>query len=325
MFGIRYPVMSAPMGMHSGGRLAAAVSDAGGLGAFGGINPGGPDWVREQIRHVRSHTGRPFGVGYINNFIPMLPGNFDAALEEKAPVHIFSFGNPEAWVKKAKETGAKVICQAQTMEHARQAVAAGADVLIAQGNEAGGHVGTMTLLPLLIQVIDAFPDTPVLAAGGIASGRALAAVLAAGADGASLGTAFLATPEAVEVADAHKKRIVASDGEDTVFTEVVDIVEHQALSMPPDVHWPDGIGARVYNNRFAKEWHGREEELRSRLDEVAPAYLDAVQRRDTDIVAVYYGQSAASVKAIRPAVDILRDICGEAETILRERPGQLLT
>jgi nitronate monooxygenase len=165
------------------------------------------------------------------------------------------------------------MCQVQCMNDARAAVAAGADVLVAQGNEAGGHTGRLNLLPWLAQLVDTFPDVPVMAAGGVASGRTLAGALAAGADGAWIGTALLPTPEAVEVSDAHKRRIVQSDGEDTVYTEVFDVVEERLFGMK----WPDGIASRVYRNRFVQQWHNRENELRNCLDEMASAYSQALR------------------------------------------------
>ncbi|MGB2693783.1 MAG: nitronate monooxygenase [Dehalococcoidia bacterium] len=316
LLGIQYPIMSAPMALHSSGPLAAAVSKAGGLGSFGGINPGGGNWVREQIRHVRAETDRPFGVGFITHYIPMLPQCFEAAVDEHAPVIAFSFVDPKPWITQAKESGATTICQVQSMAGAREAVDAGADVLVAQGNEAGGHTGTMNLLPFLARVIDAFPDVPVLASGGISSGRALAAVLAAGAEGAWLGTALLATTEATDVSDAHKQRIVASDGEDTIYTQVFDIVDGSS--------WPNGIAGRVHNNTFAQEWQGRERELRAKREELAPAYTAAYERRDPDTMALYFGTGAGSVSAIRPAADVITSICTEAEQLLRERSERLL-
>jgi nitronate monooxygenase len=271
-FGIQYPVMSAPMSLHSGGRLAAAVSQAGGLGLFGGTNPTGPDWVREQIRYVRSQTNGPFGVGFITHLIPVFPENFEVALEERVPVVTFSFAGPHPWLSRAKEKGITIICQVQTMEAAAQAVAAGADILVAQGNEAGGHTGAMTLFPLLINIVDQYPDIPVMAAGGVGYGRSLAAVLAAGSEGAWVGTAFLATPEAVEVPEAYKNCIVQSNGEDTIYTQIFDILDPAIFHIPA---WPEGIAALAYNNRFVQEWHGRENELRQGLDQVIPRYLEA--------------------------------------------------
>ncbi|MFD5326559.1 NAD(P)H-dependent flavin oxidoreductase [Streptomyces sp. NPDC127092] len=173
----------------------------------------------------------------------------------------------------------------------------GTDVLVAQGTEAGGHTGTMGLLPFLAGIVRRYPDVPVLAAGGIADGRTLAAVLTAGADGAWLGTAFLATPEAVEVHDVHKRLIVESDGSDTVWTRTYDIVS----GLP----WPANIGARVRRNRFTDEWSGREATLRDRKEEFAPAQdINPFEAPpDPDTSQIPYGQSASFVDAVRPAAD----------------------
>ena len=141
LLGLTLPVMSAPMSNHSGGRLAAAVSAAGGLGTFGGSNDFGLPWLREQIAYVRSQTDRPFGIGFITHLIEGNPANFEAVLEEGVPVVIFSFSDPRPWLERAKSAGAIAVCQAQTLEGAQAAVDAGADVLLAQGNEAGGHTG----------------------------------------------------------------------------------------------------------------------------------------------------------------------------------------
>jgi len=219
-------------------------------------------------------------------------------------------------LEQAKTAGARVMCQVQSMEHAQQAVDGGADVLVPQGNEAGGHTGTMNLLPLLVQIIDAFPNVPVMAAGGIASGRALAAVLAAGAEGAWSGTAFLATPECVEIPEEHKRLIVKSDGQDTIYTRVYDV-----LSGAP---WPAGIAERVRRNRFTDEWDGREDEIAAQRDALQPRVQAAEANFDADDRAVLYGQSAAAVRAVRPAADVLRSICEDAERILRERAAAVL-
>jgi nitronate monooxygenase len=315
-FGLTSPIMSAPMALHSGGTLAAAVSKAGALGSFGGIHPQkGADWLLDEIAHIRMQTERPFAVGFINDFIPHFPHLFDAALDAKPPVIALSFGKPEPWLSRAKAAGAKVMCQVQTMQGAQQAVGAGADILVAQGNEAGGHTGSMGLLPLLARLLDTFTAVPVLAAGGIASGRALAAVLAAGADGAWVGTAFLATPEAHEVSAVHKQRIVDSNGEDTVYTEVFDIVEEKTFG----IKWPAGIASRVHRNEFVNRWHRREDELRAGIDDVARTYMEALKRHDSQTMAMAMGQSAALVNAIRPAGEIVRSLGDEAEGLLMSR------
>ena len=309
LLNITLPVMSAPMSNHSGGRLAAAVSQAGGLGTFGGSNDFGPDWMREQIAYIRARTDRPFGIGFITQLIEDRPENFEIALEEKVPVIVFSFSDPQPWLGRAKDAGAVTVCQVQSWAGAQAAVDAGAEVLLAQGNEAGGHTGGMNLLPLLTGLVERFPHLPVLAAGGIAAGRALAAVLAAGAEGASLGTALLATPEAVEVPQAFKERILLSDGEDTTFTRLYDL-----LGSRP---WPEGIAGRVYRNRLVREWDGRDEEILRQREELASDVAAARARHDPEIASVYMGQGAGQVNAIRPAAQVVEEICGEAEGILR--------
>ncbi|WP_063806618.1 NAD(P)H-dependent flavin oxidoreductase [Streptomyces regalis] len=320
MFDLASPVMAAPMGLHSGGTLAAAVSAAGGLGSFGGTHPWkGPEWIRTEIATIRATTDRPFGVGFITPFLPFTEPLFDATLEQRPEVVALSFVDPRPWLARAKDAGARVMCQIQTYDDAEMAVAAGADVLVAQGTEAGGHTGTMGLLPFLAGVVKRYPDIPVLAAGGIADGRTLAAVLTAGADGAWLGTAFLATPEAVEVHDIHKRLIIESDGSDTVWTRAYDIVS----GLP----WPSAIGARMRRNRFTDEWAEREATLRDRKEEFAPPEdvnpFDSPPDPDTSMIL--YGQSAALVDAIRPAADVVRQISDEAETILNSRPRSLLS
>ena len=308
LLGLDYPVMSAPMSNHSGGRLAAAVSAAGGLGTFGGSNNFGPDWFREQIAFIRTETKRPFGVGFITQLIAGNPENFEIALAEQVPVVIFSFADPRPWIDRARDSGAVVICQVQTPDAARQAVDAGADILMAQGNEAGGHTGEMNLLPLLVELVERYPDTPVLAAGGIASGRALAAVLAAGAEGVSMGTAMLATPEAVEAPPAFKEQLLRSDGQDTIYTRLYDLLG--------DDPWPEGIAGRVYRNLMVRQWHGRDDEVLARREELASDVAAARARHDPELSSVYMGQGVGQVNRIRPAADTIRELCREAERIL---------
>ena len=216
-----------------------------------------------------------------------------------------SFADPGVWGHRVKEAGIRLICQVQTFDDAVLAVAAGADVLVAQGGEAGGHTGTMSLLPFLAGIAERYPEVPLLAAGGIASGRTLAAALFAGADGGWLGTAFVATREAVEVSDEHKAAVVASDGGDTVFTRIYDI----AFGAP----WPSSIGGRVRRDAFTEEWAEREAELRDCRDSAKPGS------------PLYFGQSARFVEAIRPAADVVRLVSTSAERFLRERSAELLS
>ena len=310
LLGLGFPVMSAPMSNHSGGHLAAAVSAAGGLGTFGGTNELGPGWLRQQLALIRSRTDRAFGVGFITQRIGADPTNFETVLEERVPVVVFSFTDPQPWLSRAKDAGAFTICQVQSAELAELAVLAGADALLAQGNEAGGHTGQMNLLPLLVDLVERYPEVPVLAAGGITSGRALAAVLAAGAQGASLGTALLATPDAVEVPEPFKERIILSDGQDTAFTRLYDLLG--------DSPWPEGIAGRVYRNRLVREWDGRDADILAHREELASDVAAARARQDPEISSVYVGQGAGQVKEIRPAADVVRQICEDAERIIRE-------
>jgi nitronate monooxygenase len=304
MFGLQHPIMSAPMAMHSGGTLAAAVSAAGGMGSFGGIHATeGPDWVRAQAALVRDRTDRPFAIGFITPFLSFAEGHFQAALDARPDAIALSFSDPREWAPRVKDAGLRLICQVQTFDDADLALEADADVLVAQGTEAGGHTGTMGLLPLLSGIAERHPDVTLLAAGGMSSGRALAAALLAGADGAWLGTAFLATPEAIEIGDDYRAAIVASDGSDTVFTRVYDI----ASGAP----WPSAIGARVRRDAFTEEWAEREADLRQHGETVTRP-------------PVYLGQSARFVNVVRPAATVVQMVSDEAEQTLRDRPVTLV-
>ncbi len=306
MFGLAHPLMGAPMAMHSGGTLAGGVAAAGAMGSFGGIHrTSGPEWVTEQANLVRGRTDGPFAIGFISAFLGIYEGHFAAALDAAPAAIALSFSDPGPWAARVKNAGCRLICQVQTFEDADLAVAAGADLLVAQGNEAGGHTGTMTLFPLLAGLADRFPDTPLLAAGGIGDGRTLASALLAGADGAWLGTALLATPEAVEIDEDYKAAIVDSDGGDTVYTRAYDIVS--------GAPWPAGIAERVKRDAFTDQWHEREAELQANRETAQPGR------------ALLYGQSARFVTAVQPAGDVIRRISEDAEQILRTRPGALLT
>ena len=307
-FGLPYPVLSAPMAGHSGGGLAAAVSEAGGLGLFGAAG-NSPEWLEEQIALARSKTAKPFGAGFLTQRLPHEEALFEVALEARLPVLAFSFADPAPWVARARDAGIATVCQVQDIEGARAAVRAGAEVIVAQGTEAGGHTGTSALLPLLETVLDEFPDQIVVAAGGIATGRALAAVLAAGADGAWMGTRFLATTEASEVSPDHRQMILESTARDTVLTPVYDIVAGSA--------WPQGVAGRVRRNAFAAEWTGREDELMARLDELRAQNLAGRESAPRDHRVYYMGTGVGAITSVRPVADVLQDICGEAERLLR--------
>lgn len=309
---IQHPVLLAPMDSVAGGRLAAAVSHAGGLGLMGG-GYADADWLAAEWPLAGNAR---IGCGFITWALAGKPAALDAALAHQPAAVMLSFGDPAPFAPSIHAAGAKLICQVQTVAQAREAAAAGADVIVAQGTEAGGHTGSMSLLPLLALVADRHPDVPLLAAGAIADGRSLAGALTAGADGAVIGTSFLGTPEAVEVHDVHKQLIVSSDGHDSVHTRAFDVVS----GMP----WPDTIGERVRRNRFTQEWAGREAELIERRAEIAGDNPFLVEDPDPATEPMAYGQGAGFVDAIRPAAEVLERICGPAEQILRSRPASML-
>ena len=314
LFGIEHPVVNAPMAGSATAELAAAVSGAGGLGLIGGTSPGGADWVRQQIRALRERTDRPFGVGFISSF-PGLEVLIDVALAERVPVIAHSFADPSPYIGAAHAVGIKVLVQAQTLEQARTAARAGADAIAAQGTEAGGHTGYSGTLPLVPAVIDAVGDVPVIAAGGIADGRGLAAALMLGAEGAWIGTRFVASREWAG-GDWAKERVVQAGLDDTVLTRAYDL----ATQAP----FPAGIGDRVLRNDFTAAWHERDAEVMARRDELGRLVMTAARAGDPRIAPIRAGNASGLIRAIEPAADILRRIVVEAERILRDRPGQIL-
>jgi nitronate monooxygenase len=317
LLGIDHPVVSAPMARMSGGRLAGAVSAAGGLGTFGAALVAlriDPAYVREQVQRIRSHTDRPFGIGFVTHNLPASEETFAAALEEGPDVMLFSFGDPSPWLVRARRVGARTICQVRTVTEAVKAADAGADVLAVQGNEAGGHTGRANLLPLLVQTLDAVPGVPVIAAGGITNGRSLAAVLAAGADGAWVGTLFTAVEEAEEMSAAHRRAVLASDGRDTVASNVYDVLNAKVFG---DLPWPDDVVFRTRRNDFVDAWRGREAELGTRVGEFAADYANALKRDDPALRPLIFGEGAGAIAAIKPAGEVLDALCRQAEHHLR--------
>jgi nitronate monooxygenase len=313
VLGIEHPIISAPMAGSADAELAAAVSAAGGLGMIGG-SARGPDWLRTQIELVRRRTDRPFGVGFITS-APDVDTLMEIALEHRVPVIGHSFADATAYIHAAADVGLKTMVQVQTVAQARVAAAAGADVIAAQGTEAGGHTGSVSsTLPLVPAVIDVVGDIPVVAAGGIADGRGLAAVLMLGAEGAWMGTRFVASVESISD-EWGKRQIVDSGIDDFILTRVYDIVR--------DAPFPEDIGERILRNEFTDTWHGREDEVAARKAELR-AQLDAAAAGDRRLARILAGNSAGLVHEIEPAADIIRRVVAEAEAILRERPGAIL-
>src|SRR5262245_15054035 len=240
------------MALVAGAQLAAAVSAGGGFGLIGG-GFRDREGLQSEIRRARALTDRPVGVGFISH-LPEVDELATVALEEGIPVVAHSFADPTPFIAPAHDAGALVLCQVRTVSEAERAAAAGVDVIVAQGTEAGGHTGRVSTLPLVPAVVDAVAALPVVAAGGIGDARGFAAALMLGADGVWMGTRFEATPEA-SVDSAFSERLVAATTDDTVRTETFDLAIKLA--------WPDGIAMRTLRNRFTDEWHGREDEVRA--------------------------------------------------------------
>ncbi|MET7465581.1 nitronate monooxygenase [Nonomuraea sp. NPDC005501] len=293
-FDLDVPLVGAPMAGVGGGRLAAAVSAAGALGMFGVPSAAGPEWIAEQAA-VAAAGGRPYGIGLLAWALPGNPGQFRAVLDARPAIVSVSFGPYERYVGELREAGITVVTQAGTTEEARAAEQAGVDAVVARGGEGGGHGrGEVATLPLLEGVLDAV-RIPVLAAGGIATARGLAAVLAAGAEGAWTGTAFMGCAETT-ISEAATRRLLEAGETDTAYGRVFDVAQR--------LGWPAEYGGRALRNAFFERWAGREDELAA--DEDARAALEAARRdEDFDTAFVYVGQGVGLVRERRTAADVV--------------------
>ncbi|MBB5082698.1 NAD(P)H-dependent flavin oxidoreductase [Nonomuraea endophytica] len=298
-FGLEVPLVGAPMAGAGGGLLAAAVSGAGALGMFGVGPSDTPEWIAEQAALA---GGLPFGIGLMAWTLPGNPAQVEAVIAARPSLVSVSFGDYTPYVEPLRSAGIAVVTQAGTT---REAVAAERAV-VARGGEGGGHGrDAVATLPLLQSVLDAV-SVPVLAAGGIAGARGLAAVLAAGAEGAWVGTAFLACTEARGAAPA-KRRILEAGEEDTAYGRVFDVAQRLA--------WPWEYGGRALRNHFFDTWHGREREL-AEDDQAAAELSTARAAGDYDTAYIYAGQSAGMVREERPAAAVVAEFAG-AEALLR--------
>jgi nitronate monooxygenase len=301
--GIEHPVLLAPMDLVSGGRLAGAVSQAGGLGMLGG-GYGDGEWIEQEW--ARAGNAR-IGCGFITWSLAKHPGLLDAALARQPAAVMLSFGDPRPFAPAIRAAGSLLICQAQTVAQAREALDAGADVIVAQGTEAGGHGLTEPLFTLLPQVVDACPDTPVVAAGGIADGRGLAAAMMLGAEGVLMGTRFYASQEADGHPDA-KRRILEAAGGQTVRSIVFDLSRRN--------RWPTPYTGRLLRNAHLERWLGHEDELEAGAEDVGRDYAAARARGDFDVAGVIAGEACALIHDIPPAAEIVTRIVAAAERLL---------
>ena len=310
LLGIDLPIVLGGMGSAASAPLVAAVCEAGGLGTIG-LAAFKAENIPAAVAAIRELTARPFAVNFL--LFRAEEAAFAAALKSRPAVISFAWPRLEQdlrpWFDRAHEAGSKVMFMTGEVPEARRAAAAGADVIVAQGNEAGGHMGWMSALPLIPMVVDAVHPLPVLAAGGIADGRGLAAALALGAQGALIGTRFLATKES-PLHENFKRAIVASDGHDTQLSEIPDIVRAQV--------WP-GAMARSLRNRFIERWAGREWALRAHQREALAEVERATRAGDVEEAVLLMGQDAGLIAAILPAREVVLRMAAEAREILAER------
>ena len=317
LFGIRHPIVLAPMDPASGGALAGAVSAAGGLGLIGG---GYGD--REILEREFAKAGNQrVGCGFITWSMARSPELLDLALARKPAAMMLSFADPKPFAEQVHAAGIPLICQVHNLDHARRALDAGASVLVAQGTDAGGHGlttrGTITLVPGVVDLVARErPEVLVLAAGGIADGRGIAAALMLGADGALLGTRFWATQEAL-IHPAAKARVVAATGDETLRTSVYDIVRNR--------DWPPEYTGRLMRNRFIETWHGREEELRALAGEERRAVEAADRSGDYDVSNVTVGEAIGLVRDLPPAGELVGRLAAEAEAQLASITRTVIT
>lgn len=310
LLGMEVPIVQAAIWPATAPELVAAVSEAGGLGSIGSVFESAES-VRTQIDRVREITARPFAV---NHVVPLLDeAAFRVTLEAEPEVISFALGDPGELVERAHGEGAKVIHQIHTVGQAREAAELGVDALIAQGSEAGGQgmalgVGAMTLIP---QVAEAVDPIPVLAAGGVADGRGLAAALVLGAQGANVGTRFLASEEA-SADEGWKQTILQAESEDAVRFEAWEGI------FPPAGGGAYAAVPRVLRTPFVEEWLGRTQEARREAGRLRNEVLEAIRGRTTHELLPFTGQTAGMVRDLLPAREIVQRMVTEAELALKQ-------
>jgi len=308
LLGIPHPIVLGGMGTATTAPLVAAVSNAGGFGTLGtsAFNAAALD---SEIGAIRERTDKPFGVNHL--LFQIQEDMFAVTLRARPAVAAFAWARKDQdlrnYFSRAHDAGCKVMHMAGEVPEALRAAEAGADVIVAQGTEAGGHVGWMASLPLVPMMVKAVAPLPVLSAGGIADGHGLAAALALGAEGVLLGTRFMATPEA-PIHPNFKQAIVKSDGHDTVLTEIPDLASQRV--------WP-GAMSRAQRNRFIERWAGREWALRQNVREIGQQVAAARAAGDADNATLSFGQDAGLIESIKNVREVIEDILVEAEEIMK--------
>ncbi len=300
LLGIEVPIVQAGMSTYTSAELVAAVSNAGGLGIIGALGRNRDD-LRDEIRRVRALTSKPFGVNHVVCLIN--DECVELTLAQRVPVLSLSWGRAAELTARAHEAGIKVVHQVTTPEEAGGVAAEGADVIVAQGNEGGGHVGTaMSTMALVPQAVDIVKPVPVIAAGGIADGRGLAAAIMLGAQGVVMGTRFLATIECH--GRGHSKDVLLNSlGSQTLASKLYDDVL--------GLQWPGSV-VRSVRNRILEDWARKPEEWAKAANELRPALQAAVDNGDFALA----GESVGLVHEILPAAEVVKKVAADAELLL---------
>lgn len=302
LLGVTIPIFNAPMTPQAGGALARAVSEAGAFGMLGFDEDESEASIAGQLEILQKQPAVPFGIGLVAWVLERRPQLLDLAIAARPKLISISFGDPAPYAARVHDAGILLGSQIQNRKSAQAALDAGVDIIIAQGTEAGGHTGSAVGTLPLLQIVLEMTDKPVVAAGGIATGRGFAAVLAAGAAGAWIGTPFLLAEEARNTA-AARERIAASDETQTIYTRVYDRVQQKG--------WPHEFGGRALRTEFLEKWTGHETELMA--DPQAVASFKPEEK-------IYAGQSVGLMQRVRPAAEIVRSIAEQAEGLLRNAP-----
>lgn len=310
--GLSVPILSAPMPHAAGGRLAAAVSAAGGLGFIGG-GYGEDLWLEHQFELAGNER---VGCGFITWSLAKRPFLLDLALDRFPAAIMLAFGDPEPFAERIRGDGVTLICQAHGKAHALRALDVGADVIVAQGGEGGGHGGTRGAMALVPEIADLIaeraPETLLVAAGGIADGRGLAAALMLGADGVMMHTRFWASREAL-VHPNLQQAAVEADGDATIRTTLVDRV--------CGLRWPAEFAARVLRNSFTE---GDKTVRKAGAAGDAERYFTAMEEGDASLAGVHVGEAVGLVGEALPAAALVERIAREAETLLGEKAPALM-
>jgi enoyl-[acyl-carrier protein] reductase II len=303
LLGIQHPIILAGMGGVSMHRLVAAVSNAGGLGVIGAATLDAQG-LRQEIRQTRELTDKPFAVDLLAPIPEMIRPQMQVVFDEGVKIFVAGLAVPQEFITEMHERGMLVMVMIGKVRHAVKAAQAGADIVAAQGTEAGGHTGEIGALALVPQVVDAV-HVPVLAAGGIADGRQLVAALALGAQGAIVGTRFIATPEA-QAAPQYRQAILHGSEADTVRTRCYT-----------------GKPARTIRNRYNEEWERKADQIQPfpmqvlySMQEGVMDYMGVAGGADAARSFMPAGQGMGLIRSLKPAAEVMADLLAEAEAVL---------